>query len=76
MITIKLKMKEFNDLEEAFEYFEQNIYPNLERKAKEKIKIFIFHFRNKNQGVSEKKKIEILEKYAGATVEKTFKIFL
>ena len=74
-MTTILAGKKFTSTKEAFQFFIENIYPNLNSEDTRKTKQYVYFFRSGVKGVSEDKMQEILELYGGAKIKKTLEIF-
>jgi hypothetical protein len=56
-------MPEFNNIEEAFRWWIEHIYPKLAKEDKAKMKYFVYNFK-KNRSLTTDKMHEILAKYS------------
>ena len=61
--------KKFTSIREAFEYFEKEIYPNLDPQAIQEIKSPVYYFRS-GKTISDDRLEKILKKYGNAEIKK------
>lgn len=67
MITILSKT--FTSIREAFQYFTDEIYPNLDSKSIQDLKSPVYYFRS-GRVISDDRMEKILKQYGNAKVEK------
>ena len=62
-------MPQFDSLPEAFEWFLENIYPDIPTEQKAPLRTIKYAFYNKNRRVSEKRMRRVLDEYSAYQVK-------